>query len=112
MSIPGGTYASAIGVIEKTVGIDNDRDTSVDVEDEEKRLSEERQSKYEKEMNKKINTPDYRANPDILDGVSQEKNKGAGGYCSVGSIIQYICLVLISVMMLPDLKMVQNITLE
>ena len=36
-------------------------------------------------MNKKINTPDYRENPDMLDGVSQEKNKGAGGYCSVGS---------------------------
>ena len=83
--VASGSINSGIGVIEKTVGIDNDRDTSVDVEDEEKRLSEERQSKYEKEMNKKINTPDYRANPDMLDGVSQENNKGAGGYCSVGS---------------------------
>ena len=83
--IASGTINSGIGVIEKTVGIDNDRDTSVDIEDEEKRLSEERQTKYEKEMNKKINTPDYRANPDMFDGVSQENNKGAGGYCSVGS---------------------------
>ena len=83
--VAAGTVNSGIGVLEKTVGIDDNKENDAELADKEKQLSEERQSKHEKEMNKKMNTPDYRANPDMLDGISQQNNKGAGGYCSVGS---------------------------